>query len=79
MTYLQDEASMSVNRVEYHWDKENPDACKIMGHGTALHCAVSNKHLENVKFLLDRRADRSIKNPHGRTAVEPPGRGVSKK
>lgn len=76
---LQYEASMSVNRVEYHWGKEIPDACKIAGYDTTLRCAVSNKYLQNFGFLLDRGADRSTEDPHGRTAIELPMSGVSKK
>ncbi|OTB09215.1 hypothetical protein M426DRAFT_7229 [Hypoxylon sp. CI-4A] len=70
MAYLLDEAKVPINSKEYEYDPDLFEVWSPYRDSTALHRAARLKKLGNLKFLLERNADRSIKNGFGKTAAD---------
>ncbi|KAI1417086.1 ankyrin [Hypoxylon sp. FL1857] len=70
MAFLLDEAGVSINMREFEWDQELFERYSPSRVGAALHCAAQSGSLENVKFLVERGADRSMKDGLGYTAAD---------
>ncbi|KAI1137841.1 ankyrin [Hypoxylon sp. FL0543] len=70
MAFLLDEAGVPINMREFEWDKELVQRHYPSRSGTALHRAVRCGTLENVKFLIERGADRSLRDGLGRTPAD---------
>ncbi|KAI0841136.1 ankyrin [Hypoxylon sp. FL0890] len=70
MAFLLDEAGVSINMREFEWDQELFERHYPSRSGAALHRAVRCGTLENVRFLIERGADRSLKDGLGRTPAD---------
>ncbi|OTA82311.1 hypothetical protein M434DRAFT_401072 [Hypoxylon sp. CO27-5] len=70
MAFLLDEAGVSINMREFEWDQDLFERYSPSRIGTALHYAARSGPLENVKFLVERGADLSMKDGEGRTAAD---------
>ncbi|KAI0152067.1 ankyrin [Hypoxylon sp. NC0597] len=70
MAFLLDEAGVSINMREFEWDQDLFERHSPSRIKTALHYAAQSGPLENVKFLVERGADLSMKDGEGRTAAD---------
>lgn len=71
MAYLVDEAWFPVDQLEWEWDLEMfEDMRRGKALGTALHCAAEEQCIVAVESLLERGADKDVKDTKGKTAAE---------
>ena len=71
LAYLVDEARFPVDQLEYAYNVDMFEGWrKYKALGTALHCAAKEQCITAVKSLLERGADKDIKDTHGKTAAE---------
>lgn len=69
MGYLLDQG-VDINALEHQHNPEYFERRKHFGFGTALHCAAQRGSKERIQYLLERGADREIKNTIGYTPAQ---------
>ena len=69
LAYLLD-CGAPINAIDREHHKLGFHYFSAMGLGTALHCAAQQGHVDEAAFLLERGANRDIKDTRGRTALE---------